>query len=279
MTGPVTVLVTGATGTTGSRVAAGLAAEGADVRRASRSGRDGTVVLDWADPATHEAAFAGVEALYLLAPVGVADPEPLVRPVLENALAGRLRRVVLLSSSAVGPGDPGLGALHALVAARAPEWAVLRPSWFAQNLVGDHPVAAGIRAGRVVTAAGNGRLPFVDAGDIAGVAVRALLDERSHDTDHVITGPEALSYDDVCALAAEAVGHPVVHAPTDVAGLVEQLVAHGYDRAFAAVLAQLDERVRAGDEDRVTDVVPRLLGRPARGVREVLAALSDRPAA
>ena len=50
---------------------------------------------------------------------------------------------------------------------------------------------------RVVSAAGEGKLPFVAAEDIAAVAARALTDEAPHNTDHVVLGPELMSYGDV----------------------------------------------------------------------------------
>ena len=47
------------------------------------------------------------------------------------------------------------------------------------------------------TATGNGKVPFVSANDIAAVAFRALIDEKPHNTDHLILGSDLLSYDDV----------------------------------------------------------------------------------
>jgi uncharacterized protein YbjT (DUF2867 family) len=73
---------------------------------------------------------------------------------------------------ALPEGTPGLGAVHSLVRMTTPEWTVLRPSWFMQNF----------------TATGNGRVAFIDAADIAAVA------------QHVLTGPEALSYADAAEI-------------------------------------------------------------------------------
>jgi hypothetical protein len=92
----------------------------------------------------------------------------------------------------------------------------LRPSWFMQNFTGDHPVAGGVRAGELVTATGDGRLGFVDAADIAAVAVRALTDPVAHDTDHVLTGPEALSYADAAAVVTRHTGR----APSSISAVV-----------------------------------------------------------
>jgi len=273
MTAPI--LVTGATGNTGGVLTRLLRDAGANPRPASRTPAPGGVRFDWTDPATHAGALDGVERLYLIAPVGVANPEPLVRPFLERGVRGGLRRVVLLSSSAVGEGDPGLGLLHRLVRDLVPEWTVLRPSWFMQNFLGDHPVAQGLRAGRVTTATGTGRVAFVDAADIAAVAARALLDERAHNTEHIITGPQALSYAKVCELASQLTGAEIRHVDVSAAQLAATLRDAGFPADFAAMLASLDEAIRHGAEDRVTDAVPRITGHPARSVRDFLAAHAD----
>jgi uncharacterized protein YbjT (DUF2867 family) len=268
----VTVLVTGGTGTTGSRVVATLRERDVPVRVASRRPRNGQVRFEWADPGSHAAALDGVRAVYLVAPVGVADPAPLVAPFLDRAREGGVRRVVLLSSSAVPEGAPGLGELHRMVRAGVPEPTVLRPSWFMQNFLGDHPHARSARAdGEIVTATGSGRVAFVDAGDIAAVAAHALADEKPHVGEYVLTGPEALSYSDAAAVLADVVGRPVRHRAVNVAELARRFVAAGYPADFAAVLAALDEGIARGAEDRTTSAVQDVTGRPPRSFREVVA--------
>lgn len=260
------VLVIGATGTTGSRVAAGLAERGVAARLATRTPRvPGQIRFDWADPGTHRPALTGADAVYLIAPIGVADPAPLVEPLLHEAVESGVRRIVLLSSSAVTDQTPGLGALPRLVRTTSPEWTVLRPSWFMNNFTGDHPVARGVLAGEIVTATGTGRVGFVDADDIAAVAVRALTDEQPHNTDHLITGPQALSYHEAAEIIGDVTGRPVTHRAVDAPELLERLSA--YPPEFAAILAALDVAIADGAEDRVTDTVARVTGCPARDLR------------
>jgi uncharacterized protein YbjT (DUF2867 family) len=271
-----TTLVIGGTGTTGSRVATLLRDRSAAVRIATRNPVDGNtehVRFDWADPTTHYAAVTGADRIYLVAPLGVADPAPVVEPFLEGALAAGVRRVVLLSSSAIPEGTTGVGALHRMVRTMAPEWAVLRPSWFMQNFTGDHPVADGIRTnGEIVTATGDGRVAFVDADDIAAVASRALLDAVPHNTEHVITGPAALSYAEAAALITEATGLTIRHTSVSTGELQARIAATGMPEAFAAVLAGLDEGIRHGSEDRVSPAVQQVTGVPARSFSEFVAA-------
>jgi uncharacterized protein YbjT (DUF2867 family) len=141
-----------------------------------------------------------------------------------------------------------------------------------QNFSGDHLVAQGVRDGEIVTATGDGRMAFVDAGDIAAVAVRALTDDVSHDTDHLITGPEALSYADAATILTRHLGRTVRHRSVPVEEAAQRIAAHGVPADFAGVLAALDADIRDGAEDRVTDTVERVTGRPARGFTAFVAA-------
>ncbi|CAN5836039.1 NAD(P)H-binding protein [soil metagenome] len=266
------VLVLGATGTTGSRVAAFLDQRHVPVRRATRSpASPGQVRFDWNDSGTHKRALHGVSAVYLVAPVGAVDPAHAVEPFLRQALELGVRRVVQLSSSALPEGAPGLGAVHHLVRSMMPEWAVLRPSWFMQNFTGEHLVAQGIRDGVIVTATGAGRVAFIDADDIAAVAGHALTEAVPHNTDHILTGPQALSYTDAADIVARQVGHPVRHRPVSVDDYAAHLAAGGIPADFATVLAALDADIACGAEDRVTTDVEDITGRPPRTFEEFCA--------
>lgn len=261
------ILVTGGTGTTGRLVARGLERRGHRVRTAARHGAD--VRFDWYDPSTHPAASRGAQALYLIAPIGLLDPTPVVLPFLELARRTGVRRAVLLSSSAIPPGGHGAGLVQARLGEVFPEWAVLRPSWFMENFVGDHPHARSVRdRGEIVSATGTGRVGFVDPVDIAEVAVRALTDPVPHNTGHILTGPEALSFADVAATLGEATGRPVRHRPVDEGELAGLLRATGLPDDFARFLAGLDAAIARGAEDRTTSTVGDVTGRGPRTFRD-----------
>lgn len=271
-----TVLVLGATGTTGTVVVDELRRRpDLTIRTATRAAAAPTGLdhrrFDWFDTATWRQALDGVDRLYLLAPVGHPDPVTVVAPFADVAVAAGVRRVVLLSSSAVASGDPGLGAVDALVRETFPEWEVLRPSWFMQNFVGDHPLAESIRAtGEFITATGEGRLPFIDAGDIGRSAAALLGADVSGTGEHVLTGPQALSYDEAAAVMASVTGRRVTHRPVAPECYVDRLVGAGYDREFATGLVALDVLVAEGTQARVTDTVERLTGTPPRSFEAFL---------
>ncbi|MBR8743951.1 NAD(P)H-binding protein [Nocardiopsis sp. MG754419] len=268
----MTFLITGSTGTTGSRLARLLDDQGAPVRRAGRStGAD--VRLDWADPTTHADALSGVRAVYLVAPPGATDPEARVLPFLEAARDAGVERIVLLGSSAVPVGSPGLGTLGARLASFVPHPVVLRPTWFSSNFTGHHPHADSVRRdGEIVSATGQGRIPFIDPGDIAAVAAKALQGEVPAGADPVLTGPRTLSFDEVAATLTEVTGRPVHHRHVDVAELSRIHQGFGLPEGFADLLAGMDASIATGSEDRTTTAVQDITGEAPRSFRAFVTA-------
>ncbi|MFI9274034.1 SDR family oxidoreductase [Kitasatospora sp. NPDC052896] len=266
MTTSDTTLVIGATGTTGRRVTAGLIGKG---HHAKAAGRTATPVagaqavrFDWDEPETWDEALDGVDRAYLVPPIGSSDPATVMLPFLHRARAAGVHRAVLLSSSAIPAGGPAVGRVHEVLPSLFEEWAVLRSSWFMQNFTGTAPHARSIREdGAILTASGRGRVGFVDAEDIAAVAVHALTGDRAPNTDLILTGPQALSHDDVAAIITEVTGRPVTHRNLTLEQLRDRWAAE-IPPEFATMLADMDRAIADGAEDRTSDTVERLTGRP-----------------
>lgn len=261
------VLITGGKGKTGRRVASSLTAKGIDVAIGTRR-PDGPKdrQFDWADPSA-ASAFDGCDAVYLVAPTDRTDHLAVMQPLLEAAMERGVRRFVLLSSSLLESGGPMMGEVHAWLAASAPEWAVLRPSWFMQNF-SEGPHAATIREeGIIYTATGSGRVGFIDAEDIAATAAACLSATTPLNSDVVLTGPEALSYDDTAAIITAALGRPVRHVSLDPAALIARFVAQGLPPDYAKTLTDLDADIAAGVEDCTTSSVKQMTGQQPTSFR------------
>lgn len=264
------VLVTGGTGKTGQIVARQLVLRGMEARIATRNPSSADQIrFDWTDPATHGPALEGIGAVYIVAPTDRTEQLPVMRPFLEQAVSQVPGRLVLLSASSLEAGGPMMGEIHAWLAAHAPLWTVLRPSWFMQNVTTQH-LPSIMHEGCLYSATGDGRIPLIDAADIAAVAVEALTDPALESRDHVLTGPEALTYDEVAEAISTQIGRPVRHCRLSVPELAARHATFGIPEAYALTLARMDEVIAQGAEDRTTDEVQRITGRPAHSFADFL---------
>lgn len=247
------ILVTGSTGKTGRRVVDLLRQRGITARSATRSPTNSSQVrFDWSDTGSFAAALKGVRAVYMVAPTGDDDPLMVMKPFIDQALKAKVERLVLLSSSMLEEGGPLMGSVHAYLKNVAPSWTVLRPSWFMQNFSEHQHIETIRREGRIYSATENGRVPFIDAADIAEVAVEALTDPYFSNGDFILTGPTTLSYDDIARLISAVSMRPVLHHRLSAEEMVDRFTAIGIPSEFARVLSQMDTAIAAGAEDRLT---------------------------
>ncbi|UQZ32731.1 ergot alkaloid biosynthesis protein [Paenibacillus sp. PK3_47] len=261
------ILITGGKGKTGIRLAKELDKLGYPYMKTHRNPISITdplkeVHFDWYDSSTFLPALQNVERVYLVAPVGDKDPIIVMQPFIDLALKQGVKRFVLLSSASIPEDGPVFGPVHQYLKKVAPEWTVLRPSYFMQNFTeGQHAVTIS-QEDLIVSSAGQGKIGFVAAEDIAGVALRALIDEESHNTDLIITGPESLSYGDVSQIISAVTGRKVRHNSITDDQLTNGWIAAGLSKDYAEFMTNLDRRIREeGTEDIVTDTVVRLTGK------------------
>jgi uncharacterized protein YbjT (DUF2867 family) len=251
-------LVAGGTGKTGRRVAARLAERGLAVRIGSRFGAP---PFDWQDDSTWGPALDGVGAVYLayhpdLAMPGAADA---VRAFAALAVASGADRIVLLS----GRGEPEAERAEEEVRGTGARLTVLRASWFMQNFSEDYMLEH-VRGGEIRLPAGEVPTPFVDAGDIADVAVSALTDERHAGRVYELTGPRSLTFAQAAAEIGEATGRAVRYVPISLAEHAADAADHGVPPEVIALLDYLFREVLDGRNAGTTEDVERVLGRGPR---------------
>ncbi|OEU95952.1 SDR family oxidoreductase [Streptomyces oceani] len=205
------ILVAGATGNIGGPLVRQLVDAGADVRALSRdtgkvTAPTGVEVTraDLAQPASLEPAFAGGEALFLLANTGGA-----VAGVLAAAQRVGVRRVVLVTSLLARTHPESFVGRSAQEDERAVhdsgvQWTVLRPWEFASNVLAWAPM---IRDTGVVSLPRTGLpSPTIHPADIAAVAARALAEDGHGGLTYSLTGPELLTPADKVNTLADVLG-------------------------------------------------------------------------
>ncbi|MCR6483087.1 NmrA family transcriptional regulator [Amycolatopsis sp. OK19-0408] len=256
----MTTLILGGTGKTGRRVARRL--DGA--RIASRG-----TGFDLGDPATW--ALSGVTAVYLVEPDLRAGPR--LPRFIADAVAAGARRLVLLSAPRAGEAGHPLHDAEQAVRGSGVGWTILHPNWFAQNF-SEGPWAPGIRDGVLTLPAGDGGAPFVDAEDIADVAVAALTGDRHHGEVYELTGPRAVGFGEAVRVIARAAGRKIEYVDVEPEAFVARQVETGVPPAVARLLTGLLADLRDGRGADLGDGVERALGRPPRSFEDFAAATS-----
>jgi uncharacterized protein YbjT (DUF2867 family) len=256
-----TTLVVGATGKTGRRVMERLRARGVPVRGASRSGERR---FDWEDDATWAPAVRGATAAYIayspdLAVPGAADT---VGAFARLAVEHGVRRLVLLS----GRGEEQAERAERTVQDAGADWTVVRCSWFSQNF-SESFLRGPVVAGEVALPADGVREPFVDADDVADVAVAALTEHGHAGRLYELTGPRLLTFAEAVEEIARASGRPVRYVPVSIEEFATAFAADGLPDAIALVTYLFGELLD-GRNARLGDGVQRALGRDPRDFRD-----------
>ena len=252
------ILVTGGTGKTGRRVVERLTAPGLPVRIGSRSGEP---PFDWEDRATWAPALLNVGRVYLtyypdLAVAGAVDT---VGSFVELAMARGIRRLVLLS----GRGEEEAQRAEQVLQDSGADWTIVRCSWFNQNF-SENYLRDPVVSGEVVLPAGNVGEPFVDADDIADVAVAALTDDRHVGQLYELTGPRLLTFAEVVEEIAKAVGRDIRYVQVSADQYASALVEAELPPEFVWLVSYLFTTVLDGRDAHLTDGVQRALGRAPR---------------
>jgi uncharacterized protein YbjT (DUF2867 family) len=251
-------LVIGGTGKTGRRVADRLTARNLPVRIGSRSGEP---PFDWEDQGTWAPALQGTGSAYItyypdLAVPGSTDD---IRAFTRLALDAGVRRLVLLS----GRGEDEAEACEQILQESGADWTILRATWFAQNFSESYFVEPVI-SGEVALPVGDVREPFVDAEDIADVAVAALTEDGHGGQLYELTGPRLLTFAEAVEEIAEATGRKVRHVQISSEEYAAALAAEGLPPEVVDLVIYLFTTVLDGRNAQLTDGVQRALGRPPR---------------
>jgi len=269
------ILVIGATGKTGRRITSRLTASGHPVRAASRTpaaAQDGLepVHCDWYDPSTYGPALAGIDRVHLIPPAGRLDHPPQVAALLAAARDAGVERVVLMTARGVDASDEiPLRRNELDLRDSGLEHTILRPSWFMQNFT--EGAFAPDPDGVVAAPAADGPTPFVDAEDIADVAVAALTQDGHAGQVYELSGPESLTWAQAVELLAVHAGRPLRFVDVDPDAWVAQAARVGLPADYAGMMAQLFAAVRAGWEAPLSDGVQRALGRAPRSLADFAA--------
>ncbi|KPG95448.1 NmrA family transcriptional regulator [Pseudomonas sp. RIT-PI-q] len=253
-----TILILGATGKTGRRITERLQAAGLAVRQGSRAA---TPAFDWEDRTTWDAVLDGIHAVYISYQPDLAVPGALetVQAFTDLAVKSGVSKLVLLS----GRGEVEAEQAERVVQNSGVDWTILRASWFFQNFSEAHFLEP-ILQGELALPVGNIAEPFVDAEDIAEIAVEALTQPGHSGQLYELTGPRALTFAEAVAEIADETQRNIRFAAVPAEEYRQALEQAELPAQLIDLVLYLFTTVLDGRNTPVADGVQRALGRPAR---------------
>lgn len=282
------VVVTGASGRIGRRLAYRLAAEGAQQRLVVRSpdrapelpGTETEVAISpgYSDVASMRAAFAGAGTVFLVSARESADRVTEHRAAVDAAVDAGVRRIVYLSFMGAAPDATFTfardhWATEEHIRASGLRFTFLRDCLYHDaiaHMVGEDGVIRG--------PAGDGRVAAVAHDDLADVATGVLLDAREHVHDgqtYDVTGPVASTLTEAAEVLSMATGRTITYLPETLDEAyasraryrAEPWEVDGWVSSYAAIAS--------GELAEPSSVVQQLSGRPAQSFSEWLSLNPD----
>lgn len=249
------ILVLGSTGKTGSRVAARLQDKGYAIRMGSRKA---PIPFDWEDAHTWGPVLKDITAVYISFQPDLALPgaDQTIAAFAATAVAAGVKKLVLLS----GRGEPEAAQCEQVVMQAGADWTIVRASWFMQNFSESY-MAEPIAAGFVALPVGEVGEPFVDADDIAEVAVAALTEDHHAGQVYEVTGPSLLTFREAVQAISTITDKPIHYETIPIETYTTQLALHGVPPEVTSFLTYLFTEVLDGRNANTADGVERALGR------------------
>ena len=255
-------LVVGGNGKTGRRVAERLRHRGLPFRIGSRSTQP---PFDWEDRETWLPCLKGITQAYVTYYPDVCVPGALdnLQSFFAQAVNAGVRKLVFLS----GRGEVEAQQAEELLKSSGANWTILRCSFFSQNF-SENFFLDSISAGHVALPVGPVGEPFVDAEDIADVAVAALTDDRHSGQLYELTGPRLFSFAEAIKEIALAAGRDIRYLTIPPEAYRDALIeAHVPDNVIELLL-YLFRTVLDGRNEKIADGVQRALGSQPREFKD-----------
>lgn len=268
------ILVTGASGNVGSYVVNELialnenvVAAGTNVSKLKEKFGDKIepVYFDFTKPETFDEALKDVDRVFLMRPPHLGKPEDLY-PFIEAVKKHQVELLSFLSLMGVenNPIPPHHKIEKYIEKCEIP-YAHIRPGFFMQNISGVHSVEI-VKLDQIFVPAGKSKTSFIDAADI-GLAIATVLHEaKAHrNSTFTITGPEALSYDQVAEVLTKVTGRNITYTrPSYLKYRNYYLKNRKLEKSYVNVTVALYFMTRMGTAKAVTDEFYRLTGKRPR---------------
>jgi uncharacterized protein YbjT (DUF2867 family) len=272
--------VTGSTGQLGGRIARLLAGSGVQqrlvVRDPSRApALSGTSVAQasYIDADASRRALDGLETVLMVSASESANRLDEHRAFIDAAAAAGVRHLVYISFYGAAPDATFTLVRDHYATEQHIERSGMTWTFLRDNLYADFFPMMADEDGVVRGPADGGRVAAVAQDDIAASAVAVLLEPAAHErTTYELTGPEALTLDEVAATMTRALGRSFSFHDETVEEAYASRARYGAPGWQVDAWVSTYTAIASGELSGVTGDVERLTGRPPTSLADLLSA-------
>jgi NAD(P)H dehydrogenase (quinone) len=235
------------------------------------------VPLDYDAPASIVAALEGVDSLLLISGSEPGKRYEGHRNVIDAAKSAGVAKLVYTSLAHADSVDfvlaPEHKATEEYLAASGVPAVVLRNNWYIENYTPDALRAAD--SGVIAASVGDATVAAASRADYAEAAAVVLTEDGHVGRTYELSGDTAVSYADLAAGAAQALGREVTYVPITRDQLEAALTEAGLDADTVGFVAEMEAGIARGVLSDADPTLARLLGRPTTSVAEALGVAID----
>ena len=276
------ILITGATGKTGSATAKSLGEKGERFRALIRNEEKkegleslgGEVVIGSIENTdVVNQSMQGVKTVLVLLPNSESQLA-LEKQLVDSAKQAGVERIVKMSSIEATPDAKSpIPKLHLeseeYIKQSGLEWTMIKPNFYMQNLLAS---AGTIKdQGKIFLPMGEGKTGMIDTTDVGTVIAKVLSEDGHESMNHEITGPEILSFYEVAEIFSKALGKQVDYVDVPMDAYKETLGQFLTNQWHLDAVIDLFKGIAEGGIEDKTNTFNELTGETPKSLSQFLA--------
>lgn len=261
------VLIQGATGTVGGEVTKQLLKEGKHKVFVAARDLDKAKKLfdkkveyrkfDIENDSTFEAALQGIDKIFYMSP-GMIDTSENAKKFFDLANEKGVDHIINMTAKGVNYSDNPLRRVELALENSGVDFTHVRPTWFSDNF--NKFWRPWVNEGKFESSMQDGKLAFVDARDIAAVAVAAINDDKHKGGAYDVTGAEAIDNYEAVKILSEVSGREITYKPISEQAERKRLKEMGMPDSGVEYMLRIVGMVREGMAAETTNDVEKVLG-------------------
>ena len=265
-----TTLVIGSSGTVGAELVRLLFAQGHKVRSVTSKPpvQADQVQLNLVTKQGLAKAFENVEQAFLMAPAGHTNQDELLNPLIDQARAQGLRKVILMTAMGANADEAApMRKAERYLEGSGLAFNIIRPNWFMQNFH-TYWIQGILQQGKINLPTGQAKASFIDTRDISAVAANLLFRNDLDGRDFDLTGSVAIDHKQVAAILSHETGRNINYQDIEPSAMLNGLLEAQLPRNFADFLILILGYLKAGYAERTTDAVKTITGNEPRSFEQ-----------